>query len=116
MRQTLAAGGITDENANDFFVSGWVSQYGLKAALEDAYASGDLTKAGIVAAVQTLTNVSYDGMLADRSFDGDPNTQFPRMSLVGAVDVTQPTGIAVVQDFFVGPTSEALDFTQACAG
>jgi hypothetical protein len=38
------------------------------------------------------------------------------MSLVGGVDVTQPTGIAVVQDFFVGPTSEALDFTQACGG
>jgi len=116
MRQTLAAAGITDDDINDFFVSGWVSQYGLKAALDQAYASGDLTKAGIFAAVQSLTNVSYDGMMAERSFDGDPNTQFPRMSLVGAVDVTQPTGIAVVQDFFVGPTSEALDFTQACAG
>jgi hypothetical protein len=116
MRQTLAAAGIADDAINDFFVSGWVSQYGLKAALDQAYASGDLTKAGIFAAAQSLTNVSYDGMLAERSFDGDPNTQFPRMSLVGAVDVTQPTGIAVVQDFFVGPTSEALDFTQACAG
>jgi hypothetical protein len=116
MRQTLAAVGITEENANDFFVSGWVSQYGLKAALDQAYANGDLTKAGIVEAVGSLTTVSYAGMLAERSFDGDPNEQFPRMSLVGGVDVTQPTGIAVVQDFFVGPTSEALDFTQACGG
>jgi hypothetical protein len=116
MRQTLGAGGITEENANDFFVSGWVSQYGLKAALDAAYASGDLTKTGIAAAAGTLTDVSFDGMLANRSYGGDPNTQFPRMSLVGAVDVTQPTGIAVVQDFFVGPTSEGLDFTAACGG
>jgi hypothetical protein len=116
MRQTLAVGGITDEQANDFFVSGWVSQYGLKAALDDAYASGDLTKAGIAKVAGSLTGVSYAGMLAERDFGGDPNTQTPRMSLVGAVDVTQPTGIGVVQDFFVGPTSEALDFTAACGG
>jgi hypothetical protein len=116
MRQTLAAGGITDEEVNDFFVSGWVSQYGLKAALDQAYASGDLTKTGIAAAAAALSSVSYDGMMPPRDFGGDPNTQFPRMSLVGAVDVTQPTGIAVVQDFFVGPTAEAYDFTTACGG
>ena len=116
MRQTLAAGGITEEEANDFFVSGWVSQYGLKAALDQAYASGDLTKTGIAAAARALSSVSYDGMMSERDFGGDPNTQFPRMSLVGAVDVTQPTGIAVAQDFFVGPTAEAFDFTAPCGG
>jgi hypothetical protein len=116
MRQTLAAAGITDENANDFFVAGWVSQYGMKAALDQAYASGDLTKAGIAAAARSLADVSYSGMMPNRDFGGDPNVQTPRMSMMGAVDVTQPTGIAVVQDFFVGPTSEALDFTEACAG
>jgi hypothetical protein len=55
-------------------------------------------------------------MMTERDFGGDPNEQFPRDSTMGAVDVTQPTGIAVVQDFFVGPTAEAYDFTEACAG
>ncbi|MGI9586239.1 MAG: ABC transporter substrate-binding protein [Acidimicrobiia bacterium] len=116
MRQTLAAGGIDESSANDFFVAGWVSQYGLKAALDQAYASGDLTKEGIATAARSLTTVSYQDMMADRSFGGDPNTEFPRMSLMGAVDVNEPTGISVIQDFFVGPTSAAFEFTEACAG
>ncbi len=114
MRQTLTAAGV--EDPNDFFVSGWVSQYGLKAALEQALAAGDLTKAGIAAAARSLQSVDYEGMLDPRTFGGDPNTEFPRNSLVGAVDTAQPTGIAVVQDFFVGPTAQGYDFSQACAG
>lgn len=114
MRQTLAAAGI--ETANDFFVSGWVSQYGLKAALEAAVASGDLTRAGIAAAAKSLTSVDYEGMMEARSFGGDPNTEFPRQSIIGAVDVTSSTGITVVQDFFVGPTAAGYDFTDACGG
>jgi hypothetical protein len=116
MRQTLSLVGIDDANANDFFVAGWVSQYGVKAALDQAYASGDLTRAGIATAARSLESVSYDGMMTERDFGGDPNEQFPRDSTMGAVDVTQPTGIALVQDFFVGPTAEAYDFTEACAG
>ncbi len=114
MEATLAAAGV--EEPNDFFVFGWASQYALKAALDQAYSNGDLTKAGIAAAARALENVDYEGMMPGRSFAGDPNTEFPRTSIMGGVDVTTPTGIAVVQDFFVGPTAEAHDFTQACAG
>jgi hypothetical protein len=114
MRQTLTAAGV--EQPNDFFVSGWVSQYGLKAVLEAALASGDLTKSGIAQAAMSLESVDYEGMLAERTFGGDPNTEFPRASLIGAVDTAEPTGIATVQDFFVGPTAESYDFTAPCAG
>ncbi|MEN8041479.1 MAG: ABC transporter substrate-binding protein [Actinomycetota bacterium] len=114
MEATLAAAGV--EAPNDFFVFGWASQYALKAALDQAYEAGDLTKAGIAAAARALTDVDYEGMMPARSFGGDPNTEFPRTSIMGGVDVTAPTGIAIVQDFFVGPTAEAHDFTQACAG
>jgi hypothetical protein len=114
MEATLAAAGV--DTPNDFFVFGWASQYALKAALDQAYANGDLTKAGIAAAARALEDVDYEGMMPARSFGGDPNTEFPRTSIMGGVDVETPTGMAVVQDFFVGPTAEAYDFTQACGG
>ena len=110
-----APGAAGVEDPNDFFVSGWVSQYGLKAALEAALAAGDLTKAGIANAARSLQSVDYQGMLSERAFGGDPNTEFPRESLVGGVDTSQPTGIAVVQDFFVGPTAEGYDFSAPCS-
>jgi len=106
---------LGDVPPNIFFVAGWSSQYALKAAFEAAYAAGDLTKAGIYAAAQTLTDVNYDGMMPARSFAGDPNDVFPRESLIGRVDTSAPDGISVVQDFFVGPTAAAYDFTEPCA-
>jgi ABC-type branched-subunit amino acid transport system substrate-binding protein len=112
MRQTLGAIGV---DANDFFVAGWVSQYGLKAALEIALESGDLTHEGILAAAQGLTDVDYEGMMPSRSFAGDPADVFPRQSVVGGVDTSASTGIAVVQDFFVGPTAEAYDYSEPCS-
>lgn len=112
MRATLTAAGV--ETPSDFFVSGWVSQYGLKATLEQALSNGDLTKAGIAAAAGQLESVDYEGMMPPRAFGGDPNTQFPREGLVSGIDTSAPTGTVVLQDFYVGPTAEAYDFTTAC--
>lgn len=112
MRAALGAAGV---DPNDFFVSGWVSQYGLKATLEAALASGDLTHAGIAAAARSLTSVDYEGMMPARSFGGDPATEFPREGVVSAFNPDSSTGFSVVQDFFVGPTAAAYDFTGPCA-
>ncbi len=113
MRQAV---GSIGQDPNDFWISGWVSQYGLKAALDGAYANGDLTKAGIVSAALALETVDYEGMMPERSFAGDPNDVFPRESVMGAYSPDASTGIATVQDFFVGPTASAFEFTAACGG
>ncbi|NNK90964.1 MAG: ABC transporter substrate-binding protein [Acidimicrobiia bacterium] len=112
MRATLDAAGVTP---NDFFISGWVSQYGLKAAIEAAIANGDLTKAGLAAAAKTLTTVGYDGMMAERSFAGSAQDNAPRASVIGQVDVNASTGISVLQDFFVGPTATGWTFDEPCS-
>lgn len=114
MRGALTAAGI--ESASDFFTSGWVSQYGLKAALEAAFAADNLTREGIAGAVGALTEVDYEGMMPSRSFEGAPNDVFPRESLVSMIDPTASSGVTPVQDFFVGPTAESLEFTEPCAG
>jgi hypothetical protein len=111
MRTAIAAVGA---DPNDFFVTGWVSQYPIKAALEAAVASGDATKAGIAAAAKALTEVDYEGMMPSRSYSGDPNDVFPRESLVGGYSADATTGIATVQDFFVGPTAAGYDYSAPC--
>jgi ABC-type branched-subunit amino acid transport system substrate-binding protein len=112
MRTAVTAAGFPP---NDFFISGWVSQYGLKAALEAAYEAGDLSHEGIKNAALALTDVDYEGMMPARSFAGDPNDVFPREGTVGGYSADATTGIAVIQDFFVGPTAEGFEFTQACS-
>ena len=111
MRGAITASGA---DPNDFFVTGWVSQYPIKAALEAAVASGDATKAGIASAAAGLMDVDYEGMMPSRSHAGDPNDSFPRESLVGGYSADSSTGIVVLQDYFVGPTATAYDFTAPC--
>jgi hypothetical protein len=113
MRAAISGAGAAP---NDFFVTGWASQYGVKAALEVALANGDLTRTSISAAAQTLTDVDYEGMIASRSYGGDPAVQAPRDTIMGGYDAESSTGISPVTDFFVGPTAQAYEFTAACAG
>lgn len=111
MRAALGAAGV---DPNDFFVAGWVSQYGLKAALDASLSGGDLTREGIASAAKALTSVDYEGMMAARAFGGDPNTEAPRDSVVAGFDANSSTGMSIVQDFFVGPTAAAYDFSAPC--
>jgi hypothetical protein len=120
MRQYVDGAGFP---ANDFFVAGWTSQYAIKAALESAYASGDLSHIGIETAAFALTDVEYDGMMPSRSFAGDPNDPavYPRTSVIGKYSADATTGIETIQDastsetgYFVGPTASEYTFTQAC--
>jgi ABC-type branched-subunit amino acid transport system substrate-binding protein len=122
MRAAVEAAGLP---ANDFFVAGWISQYSIKAALESAYESGDLSHIGIETAAFALTDVDYEGMMPARSFAGDPNDPavYPRTSFMGKYSADATTGIETIQDpstsetgFFVGPTASDYTFTAACAG
>ncbi|NNC76156.1 MAG: branched-chain amino acid ABC transporter substrate-binding protein, partial [Acidimicrobiia bacterium] len=48
-------------------------------------------------------------------FAGAADDNAPRASVIGQVDVTASTGISVLQDFFVGPTAAAYDFSEPCS-
>ncbi|MFW6091867.1 MAG: ABC transporter substrate-binding protein [Actinomycetota bacterium] len=100
------------EDLNDGYTIGWIWQYPIKAALEAALAEGDLTRAGVRAAVTSLETVDYEGMLPEEAgnYAGGPEAQI-RQSLVNSIDPEAPTGVGTARDFFVGPTAEAWEPT-----
>ena len=102
---------------NEGYTSGWVWSYPLKAALDAAHASGDLTREGLVKAASELETVDYEGMLPEEAgrFTGEPNETVFRQHLIVQPDADAPSGVSVVEDFFVGPTAEAFEFTEPCA-
>jgi ABC-type branched-subunit amino acid transport system substrate-binding protein len=112
MREALG-----DVPPNEGYTSGWVWSYPLKAALDAAYANGDLTREGLVKAASELETVDYEGMLPEEAgrFSGDPNETVFRQHLIAQPDADAPSGVSVVEDFFVGPTAEAFEFTEPCA-
>jgi len=100
--------------ANDGFTFGWIWSYPLKAVLEQAFSDGDLTRAGVLAAVSEAT-VDYEGALPQRTYGGDPASTVVKEAIIGQPDPDAPLGSSVLKDFFVGPTAEAFDFTEACS-
>jgi hypothetical protein len=96
------------------YVAGWVMSYNMKAVLEQAVANGDLTRAGIAAAVGQLDAVDYEGMLPTKSFVGEPNDTVERGAVIHRVDPESPDGTAIMADFFVGPTAAGYQFDAPC--
>ncbi len=62
------------------------------------------------------SQVDYEGMLPEEAgnYGGEPNERMFRQSVLSTVDPDSPTGITLSEDFFVGPTAEANEFTGAC--
>jgi ABC-type branched-subunit amino acid transport system substrate-binding protein len=112
MREAL--GDVSD--LNDGYTAGWVWSYPLRAALEAAADSGDLTREGLLNAVTTLEEVDYEGMLPNEAgnYAGEPAEASFRQSIVAAVDTDAPTGVSTIEDFFAGPTAEGHDFDSPC--
>ncbi|MFD2350583.1 hypothetical protein ACFSTC_16525 [Nonomuraea ferruginea] len=88
----------------------------MKAALEKMVAGGDVSRAGLLAAVKSLKTVDYEGMLPPEAgnYADDPNTATFRQTLINKLDETAPTGVTEVRDFFTGPTAESYTFDGPC--
>lgn len=101
---------------NDGYTSGWSWSYPMKAALDKMVASGDISRKGLLAAVKSLSTVDYEDMLPAEAgnFAGDPNKATFRQTLINKVDENAPTGVAVVKDFFTGPTAGAYTMDGPC--
>jgi ABC-type branched-subunit amino acid transport system substrate-binding protein len=101
---------------NDGYTAGWVWSYPLKAALQKAVESKDITRAGLLAAVKSLQTVDYEGMLPAEAgrFSGEPNERVFRASIISKVSPSAPTGVAVERNFFTGKTAQAHEFSKPC--
>ena len=111
MREALGP----DVPPNDGFTSGWAWSYPLKAALEAAAESGDMTRAGLKAAIASLTAVDYEGMLPEGAGNyADMPAGSVRASVISAISAESPTGLEVVQDFFTSTIAEEYEFTGPC--
>jgi ABC-type branched-subunit amino acid transport system substrate-binding protein len=108
-----ALGSVT---ANDGYVSGWAWSYPMKAALEAAAKSGDLTRAGLLAAVKSLTSVDYEGMLpaGAGNYAGGAKSGVTQNMILSPATGSGPTDVPVVKPFFTGPTVSKLNLDKPC--
>ncbi|MFI5490218.1 ABC transporter substrate-binding protein [Micromonospora echinaurantiaca] len=101
---------------NDGYTSGWVWSYPMKAALAKAVADGDLTRAGLLKAVKSLTSVDYEGMLPATAgnYAAGANEGAVRVTAVYKPDKASPTGVSQVRELFTGPTAGGYNLDRPC--
>ncbi|WP_319456551.1 MULTISPECIES: ABC transporter substrate-binding protein [unclassified Mycobacterium] len=108
-----ALGNVT---GNEGYTAGWVFSYPLKAALQKAVENKDLTRAGLLAAVNSLTSVDYEGMLPEGAgnYSGTPNEIVFRRSEIHKPDEAAPSGVSELEPYFTGPTAKDFVFEKPC--
>jgi len=101
---------------NEGHTAGWVFSYPMKAALTKAAENKDLTRAGLLAAVNSLTTVDYEGMLpaGAGNYSGTPNEIVVRQSRIARPDNSAPSGVTEIEPFFTGPTAKDYKLEKPC--
>ncbi len=99
---------------NGGYVIGWVMNYPMQALLEKAAENGDLTRAGVRAAIDGL-QVDYHGMMQDVTFGGDGKDVAMTNLKVYMPDADSPLGVKSMGDFYTGTTFDQIPYDAACS-
>jgi len=114
-----------DAVLSDTYIISWTEGIATKSVLEQAAANGDMTRAGIVAALQEV-NVDFQGLAPDQTWSGEPNDFVIRESYLYDVDAAEyssgatvsddgaGTGFTLLEGPYVGDIAANYDFTGAC--
>jgi len=114
MREVAEAAG---RDPNPGYTAGWISQYAVKAVLEQAIENQDVTRddGGLLAAVEEVESVDFEGMLPARSYAGDPNDVVERDIIIHEIDAIEPDGLKQRTSPYTGPTASSYEYNEACS-
>ena len=114
-----------DAPLSDTYIRSWMEGYATQQLLEHAAAAGDMTRAGIVAALQDV-NLDFRGLAPNQTWGGDPNDYIVRASYMYDVDIAKftpgatvsdagaGTGFTLLEGPFVSDAAAAYEFEGAC--
>lgn len=99
------------EQPNGYFEYGYSEAIVTAAILKKAADSGDLTRAGVFKAFNSVGTVSMGGLLPDITYGSQPNQRVPsRDSSVYAVDPSQPGDVKDLSGDFTGTAAAVSQF------
>jgi ABC-type branched-subunit amino acid transport system substrate-binding protein len=119
-----------DRRPSDGYITGWNGAVLMHKVLEIAIDRDNLTRAGIVAAANSIDGVDYGGTAPSQRYSGVPNDYVQRSLAIykpdldfyaaaGGSDQTLSqaqgtTGSVLVKDFFIGAMAQEYQFTRPC--
>jgi len=112
MREMLAALAKfkPDQKPDVYAAVGWNLGYIVHQTLERAVASGDLTRPGLLRAVEQLGTLSFDGMFSPYTYGAASARAPSRMASIFRINPAKPVGLELVKKNFESPAAEKFVF------
>lgn len=99
-----------DQGPDIYFSFGYAEAWSFAQVLERAVELGDLSREGILEAMNTVGTITTGGLLGDYEFGPPEERKPPRGSRVFAIDPAAPGGLKAVAEEFVSEAAEAFEF------
>lgn len=109
MAQMLEDAG-PDQAPDIYFGFGYNQARAVHQVLEAAVEAGDLSREGIVEAMNSIEELTFDGLSGDYGWGPPEDRVPPRGSTMFAVDPAKPGGLGVLEADIVSPAAEAFEF------
>jgi ABC-type branched-subunit amino acid transport system substrate-binding protein len=109
MAQMLEDAG-PDQAPDIYFAFGYNQARAVHQVLEAAVAAGDLSHEGIVSAMNSISELTFDGLSGDYGWGAPEDRVPPRASTIFAIDPAAPGGLAVLERDVVSDAAEAYEF------
>ena len=115
VREVMTAAGA---DPLDFYAEGFVEAQILEQALRAAYAAGDMTQAGVLAAAKTLESVDFGGLAPSESYVGTPNERLNRVTVINRPSLADAaaggTGVELLEAAYTSQIAADFTFESAC--
>ncbi|HSF87108.1 MAG TPA: ABC transporter substrate-binding protein [Acidimicrobiia bacterium] len=102
----------------DYYAEGFIEAQILEAALRAAYASGDMTQAGVLAAAKSLESVDFGGLAPAERYTGTPDEQINRQTVIYRTSIEDllggGTGTIVLDPAYTAQIAADFNFESAC--
>ena len=115
VREIMTAAGA---DPLDYYAEGFVEAQILEAALRAAYAAGDMTQAGVLAAAKSLEDVGFNGLAPNEKYTGTPDDQLQRVTVITRPSLEDiaagGSGTIVLDGAYTSQIAADFDFQSAC--
>lgn len=101
-----------EQGPDPYFGFGYNQAKAVHQLLEKAVELGDLSREGILKALESIDTFTFDGLLADYPWGPAEDRDPPRVSTIYKVDLSTPTGLLAEEgaDKYESETAKSLDF------
>lgn len=115
MKQLLAdTQKYSPEQAPDiYYLFGYAQAWSMAQVLEKAVELGDLSRKGIVEAMNSVGTVDTGGLLGDYEYGPPEDRKFPRAGRIFRVDGAEASGLKAVTDLFASEAAEAFELSES---